>query len=198
MRRWARKTVVRRAAAATVAIGVAVGALVSLAAPAGAVISGGCTGEGTLAKGTKASGKGPFAAESIPASKVITIPLKDSVTWSGSVPVPATKRNISGFVAVKLPWPISGFDIDTWGGPSSRVANNGVKDYELPSVLPRGTVFQVYGAHHDANGKDCAGFVLLKIEGGAFDSPLTAIALAITVGLALMFYAVGRARAGAR
>ena len=189
--RWASRTALGVGATAMVAI-----SLVSMASPAGAVLTGGCSGQGTFAKGTAASGKGPFAAESIPSSQVITVPLKDDVTWSGSVPVAAGQRNISGFVAVKLPWPFGSVDIDTWGGPSSKVANNGQKHYKLPSLLPRDTVFQVYGAHHDA-GVDCAGFVLLKIEGSAFDTPLTAIFLAVTVGFGLLLLALGRARLGA-
>ena len=126
--------------------------LVSMASPAGAVLTGGCSGQGTFAKGTTASGTGPFAAESIPAAQVITVPLKDDVTWSGSVPGTPTNRTISGFVAVKLPWPFGSVDVDTWGGPSDKVANNGMKHYKLPSLLPRDVVFQVYGAHHDGNG----------------------------------------------
>lgn len=183
-------------AAATMVIG----ALVSMASPAGAVLTGGCTGDGTFAKGTTASGKGPFAAESMPASKVITVPLSDNVTWSGAVNngVPESQRKISGFVAVKLPWPFKSFDIDTWGSkPSSKIANNGTKHYKLPSLLPRNTVFEVYGAHHDINNVDCAGFVLLKIEGSAFATPLTAIALALTAGFFLILLALGRARRGA-
>ena len=195
MRRWRTRTIVRRAVAAGVASGIAVGALVTLAAPAGAVLSGGCTGEGTFAVGSKADGKGPFAAQSIPSSKVITVPLKDSVTWSGSVPVPASQRTISGFVSVKLPWPFSGFTVDSWGGPSSKVQNNGVKDYKLPSLIPRDTEFKVYGAHHDANGVNCAGFVLVKVEGSYFDSFLTWIALAATVILLILFFLTGKAKA---
>ncbi len=174
----------------------ALGALISMAPPAGAVLTNGCTGQGTFAKGTTANGKGPFAAESIPAGQVITVPLEDTVTWSGSVPVPQSNRNINGFVAVKLPWPFGSFDIDTWSGPSDLVKNNGVKHYKLPSFVPRGTVFQVYGAHHDTNGVDCAGFVLIKVEGSSWSSFLTPISVALTVGFGLLLLALGRARLG--
>jgi hypothetical protein len=196
MRRWSMRTVARRAVAAGLAGGVAVGALVTLAAPAGATLAGGCKGEGTFAVGSKDSGKGPFVAEKIPASEVITIPLKDSVTWSGSVPVPAAQRDINGFVKVKLPWPFSGFTIDSWGGPSSKIENNGVKDYKLPSLMPRDTEFKVYGAHHDANGVNCAGFLLVKVEGSYFDSAVTYIALGATLILLILFWLTGKAKAG--
>ena len=190
------RTVVRRAVAAGLAGGIAVGALVTLAAPAGASLAGPCSGQGTFAVGSKASGKGPFVAEKIPASEVITVPLKDSVTWSGSVAVPAAQRNINGFVSVKLPWPFSDFKIDSWGGPSSLNANKGVKAYKLPSLMPRDTEFKVYGAHHDANGVTCAGFVLVKVEGSYFDSFLTWIALGATLIFLILFWLTGKAKAG--
>lgn len=193
--RWSMRTVVRRAVAAGLAGGVAVGALVTLAAPAGATLAGPCKGEGTFATGSKDSGKGPFVAEKMPASQVVTVPLKDSVTWSGSVAVPAAQRPINGFVKVKLPWPFSGFTVDSWGGPSSKIENNGVKDYKLPSLIPRDTEFKVYGAHRDANGVNCAGFVRIKVEGSYFDSFLTWIALAATVILLILFFLTGKAKA---
>jgi hypothetical protein len=195
MRRTTMTTVVRRAVAAGLAGGVAVGALVTLAAPAGAALAGPCSGQGTFAVGSKESGKGPFVAEKIPASEVITVPLKDSVTWSGSVAVAAGQRNINGFVAVKLPWPFSGFTVDSWNGPSSKVENNGVKSYKLPSLIPRDTEFKVYGAHHDANGVICTGFVRIKVEGSYFDSFLTWIALAATLIFLILFYLTGKAKA---
>ena len=195
MRRWSTKTVVRRALAGCVASGIAVGALVTLASPAGATLAGPCSGQGTFAVGSKDSGKGPFVAEKIPASQVVTVPLKDSVTWSGSVAVAAAQRNINGFVAVKLPWPFSGFTVDSWNGPSSKVANNGVKTYKLPSLIPRDTEFKVYGAHHEPNGVNCAGFVRIKVEGSYFDSFLTWIALALTLIFLILFFLTGRAKA---
>ena len=189
--RWVRRAAIGGTAAAVMAVTV-----VGMAAPAGAVLNGACSGQGSLAKGTAASGKGPFAAESIPAGQVITVPISDDVAWSGSVSVPAGQRQISGFVALKLPWPFGDVKIDTWGGPSSKVANNGTKHYKLLSVLPRETVFKVFGQHHDANNVNCDGYVLLKIEGSAFATPLTAISLAVTAGLGLILLVLGRAKAG--
>ena len=75
-------------------------------------------------------------------------------------------------------------------------ANKGVKDYKLPSLMPRDTEFKVYGAHHDANGVNCAGFVLVKVEGSYFDSFLTWIALGATVVLLILFFLTGKAKAG--
>jgi hypothetical protein len=188
-----------RVAMAGVGLTMALGTFMVMAPPANAYITptGSCTGEGTFTKGAKGVSPGPYAAEKMGKSDVVIVPLSDDVKWSGSVAAGSVPRAISGFVAVKLPWPFSSFTVDSWHNPSSTtVDNHGTKHYKLPSILPRDTIFQVYGAHVEP-GVNCAGFVLLKIEGSAFDTPLTAIFLALTVAFFLLFLALGRARAGA-
>jgi len=183
-----------RIAVAAMGVAVLAGSLWAAATPASAVVTGGCTGSGTFEKGTKARGSFTESAEKIPPGTVIEIPLEDRVHWTGTVPVPATDRQISGYVAVKLPSPFGHVTIDSWGGQSGKNTNSGVKHYTLPSLVPRGTVFYVYGTHVDGNGATCAGFVLIKVEGGAFGTPLTAISLALTGAFAVLAVLVGRAR----
>jgi hypothetical protein len=185
----------RQAGSAVMAAVMAGGVFVALAAPAGAVLTGGCTASGSLAKGTTAGGPITVDPVTLPAGSVVKIPLADEVSWTGSVPASGPDRPISGFVKIDLPWPLSAISFKSWGGDTSKSANSGTTSYDLPSVTPRGVVFDVSGQHVD-QGVTCAGHVLVEVEGSAFDSPLTWAALGGTALSALGFAFAGRPKRG--
>lgn len=169
-----------------VAIGVV---LVSSAAPAHADIVGSC----------EASGSWDIAGIDVDAkteSGPITIPRSDEVHWEGRVA--AAEGEYNGSIGVDLPPPFGQVEIDNWSGEYGDNSNEGVEEYDFPSLVPAGVEFEVSGEHHDDQG-DCTGTVIFEIDGGPFDSPVTPIALggtaimAILTGLALkpMFKRVG-------
>ena len=156
------------------------------AAPAAAEIDGPCSGSGDFEKGTKADG--PFAV-SADENEVVEVPLKDTVHWQGEITGVSGERDYAGFIEVDLPWPLGAATIDTWGGTTDATGNSGDKSYDLPSAVPRGVEFEVSGQHSEDGTVVCSGTVKVKVEGGAFDSPLAPIGIGGTVisgvGLAL-------------
>jgi hypothetical protein len=155
------------------------------ASPAAAKIDGPCTGSGDFQGGTKDAG--PFTVDG-DTSDVVEVPLKDTVHWQGAIDA-SGERDYSGSIEVDLPWPLGAATIDTWDGTTEETSNQDEKSYDLPSAVPRGVEFEVTG-HHSEDGKVvCSGTVKVKVEGGAFDSPIAPVALGGTVisgvGLAL-------------
>ena len=157
--------------------------------------AGACTGTGVFTTGTKANG--PFSVDgaTVPAGKVIEVPKSDTVMWHGTVVGPAAgvERPISGFVAVDLPWPLGRATVDSWGGKSKRVENNGSKKYDLPDSVPRGVEFKVFGEHHENGKLFCSGSATVEVEGSAFDSAAAPVALALTAVSAVGLVLAGRA-----
>ena len=141
---------------------------------AGAEISGpsGCRASGTWSEAG-------INVDAATVDGVVTVPRSDSVSWQGSVAAPPGEY--SGSVWVELPPPFGEVEIDSWSGDSQTTANSGVHEYDLPSLVPAGVEFVVGGEHMDTNG-GCTGSVTMKIDGGPFSSPLTAVSL---VGTAL-------------
>jgi hypothetical protein len=150
-------------------VGLVVAATVTIATTAAAAADiteppGRCVGTAAFANGVDQ----PFTVSSseLQPSDVTTIPLSDTVTWSGTLQgVTATPREISGFVKVDMPWPIPDLTLDSWDGPSSRVENRDVKDYSLPSITPRGVELRVYGEHREAGAVFCSGEAKVKVDG---------------------------------
>lgn len=110
--------------------------------------------------------------------EVVTIPRKDTVAWQGSVG--GAPGDYTGSVSIDLPPPFGSFEVDSWSGNSDTTSNSGEKEYTLPKFVPAGVTFQVSGHHYDDNG-ECVGYVNIEIKGGAFDSPVTYVALALTI-----------------
>jgi hypothetical protein len=168
--------------------------MVPLAPPAGAVITppGACTGSGTFQKGTKA--RGPFTEESskLKPSTVVEVPKADVVHWKGSVNGPSGRRAIKGYVALQLPKPFGHVAIDSWGKTTVRTSNEGEHAYHLPKLVPRGVVFPVYGQHSENGTLFCKGYVKVKIEGSAFDTPWPIASLVVTFGLLVALILAGR------
>lgn len=110
--------------------------------------------------------------------EVVTIPRNDTVNWEGSVDGPP--GDYRGSIWLELPAPLPAIEIDSWSGDSTNTTNSGVHEYDLPKLVPAGMEFVVAGEHVDANGL-CTGQVRLVIDGGAFESPVTYVAIALTL-----------------
>jgi hypothetical protein len=155
------------------------------AAPAAAEIDGPCTGSGEFENGTKDAGSFTVDGDT---SDVVEVPLKDTVHWEGAIDA-SGERDYSGSIEVDLPWPLDAATIDTWDGTTDETGNSDEKSYDLPSAVPRGVEFEVTGHHSEDGEVVCSGTVKVKVEGGAFDSPIAPVGIAGTVisgvGLAL-------------
>jgi opacity protein-like surface antigen len=162
--------------------------LLMTAGPAAADVvdpSGACVGSGTWQEG----GFSETSTDHVP-DDVIEIPRKDEVSWSGAIggaqlgdEVP--RRDIAGKVELQLPPPVGWITVDDWGGSSVRAANEGVHDYDLPSVVS-GVKMKLRGQHSDAGTLTCSGSVFVKVEGS---NPLLigGIVGMVLTGIALLF-----------
>jgi len=165
-------------------------ALVGPATVAHASLSGPCEATGVFQTGIKPAGWFTINAKSL-GSATVVIPRQDTVNWQGAVDVPAQSRSYSGSIRVKLPPGFGSYTIDSWRSTSDKVANQGVEEYKLPSVVPAGITFVVSGEHVEP-AATCSGTVNVKIEGGAFDSPLAPASLVLTGLSGVGFFAVIR------
>lgn len=109
---------------------------------------------------------------------VVVIERKDTVDWKGSVTSPPGAY--SGNIKLDMAPPFGDIEIDSWGGNTQKTGNAGSKHYDLPLIVPSGVEFKVSGSHTDEVGT-CSGHVTMKIRGGVFDSPATAVSLGATV-----------------
>jgi hypothetical protein len=123
---------------------------------------------------------GPFRVSSrtLQPSDVVEVPLADTVTWTAEVvgeePVP---REMSGYVAIDLPWPLGSLSLGEWSGLSALVSNRGTDDYDLPASTPRGVDVAVRAEQRE-NGKVlCSGAATVTVAGSPFDSPATLVSL---------------------
>jgi hypothetical protein len=171
---------------ALTAVAVVGGAALVAAGPSRADIvepPGACVGTASFATGTAADG--PFSVDSqvLSPDDVTVVPLSDTVTWTGEVAgvAPGTSREVEGFVRLDLPWPLPDATIDSWNSTTTRTANQGVEEYDLPSALPRGAGFRVYGEHREDGELVCSGSATVALEGGAFSSPVTVAATVLAI-----------------
>jgi hypothetical protein len=164
------------------------------ASPAAAQIDGPCTGSGDFEDGTKDAG--PFTVDG-DTSDVVEVPLKDTVHWQGAIDA-SGERAYSGSIEVDLPWPLGEATIDTWDGTTEETGNKGDKSYDLPSAIPRGVEFEVTGHHSEDGTVVCSGTVKVKVEGGAFDSPLAPVGIGGTVVSGVGLAMAGLSKAAAR
>jgi len=146
------------------------------AAPASAEINGPCTGSAEFQKGGFTVDAGDLGPD-----EVVEVPVADTVHWQGEISGVSGERDIAGSITVDLPWPLGEATIDSWDGSTEETGNDGVKKYDLPSMIPRGVEFEVNGQHSEDGEVVCTGTVKVKVEGGAFDSPLAPVALGGTV-----------------
>jgi hypothetical protein len=148
------------------------------ASPGHAALTGTCDATGTVV------GQGrTYDAQT---TNKVTLPLEDKVEWAGSVAGgdengEGPRRQIEGEVRLKMPpgVPFSTVQLGDWGPKeSTRYANSGTYDYELPSILGGATV-HLTGFHKEAGAEVCSGEVEIELE-GTWGNPALYGALAIT------------------
>ena len=155
--------------------------------------SGDCTGTVRFVTGTEDSG--PFSVDADrPLTDVVVVPRSDTAEWSGSTP--ATSGESSGSVTVDLPFPLGSYEIQRWSGTVQTSTNSGTETYDLPRVIPGGVEFRVSATHRDDAGT-CRGSLTVRIEGGAFGSAVTPIALVVTVILGAVLVVIAGVFGGA-
>ena len=148
------------------------------ATPAGADVvdpPGACFGSGTWSR----AGLDETTEEHDP-SDVIVIPRQDDVAWTGSLEGFAPgdvgeERPISGEIVLDLP--LTSVTLGDWGSDSELYGDAGTYDYKLPSVLV-GVEMLLHGVHNERGEEVCRGEVILRIDGDAFDNPLSFVAIA--------------------
>jgi hypothetical protein len=156
-----------------------------VAAPASAALKGGCKATGTQVQTNKT-----YAAVTTNFAK---IPRSGDVKWSGSVPVPATKRLAVGEVQVKFPWPVGDVEIGQWGKDGKMTGSNrnsGTYRYNFPAEL-EGIKVLVHGRDQEPSGVVCRGAVVVQLNG---TNPLAWVSLIITIVLVMNLALTVRAR----
>lgn len=134
-------------------------AVAALSAPAGAVVSGPCTGSAVFSTGATITAEQPLDPATV-------IPDEDSVLYQGSInisppdePIPfegGINAEIAGF---------GSFPVANWGGETEEVSDSGTYIYEVPSWVPRGTGDILLSANHAQGGAECSGQVKVTLEG---------------------------------
>ena len=156
-----------------VAAAIIVAVPVLTASSAGATISGPCTASGVIdTKSYNAT------------QKSVVIPRKGVVNWKGAINTGSGNavRDIEGKVYLKFPWPFGKTVIANgdWDGPSSRYANSGKYDHDLPSILV-GPKFTLSGHHAERGSVVCTGSVEVQLSGSKWKNPIMLGSLALTV-----------------
>jgi hypothetical protein len=177
----------------TITRGLAVGAgltlgAVLLAGPADAKIEGPCEGHGTFLSQGRTYDAGT--------TDTLTLPDKDSVAYHGAITAPTSgERSHNGHIDLKLPAPLPPLRIVSWGTKKTvKTSDDGVHDYELPGIVPKGVTLNLTGEHVDSAGT-CTGAVEIKLDGGPLDSPTAAaisVAGTVVTGASLAFAARSR------
>lgn len=153
--------------------------VLALATPAGAVMTGPCSGSATFSNGTVVDGAQPLSVISV-------IPEKDDVSYSGQIDIapPDDEIPFSGSMQARVAG-LMNIPLASWSGETEDVSAAGVYTYEAPGWVPRGTgEINVVGTH-DHNGTVCSVSVNMTLEG----SP-GAIAIIAATGTALFFAGV--------
>ncbi len=142
--------------------------------------TGPCTASATLSNGVVVDPYDPALT-----GTVYEIPVSGSADYEGSVAATATPRPVSGEVAIQGPPGFGDITITdqwTWSDDSATsTSKTGSTSWDLPSALPRGVEMTVSGVHREDGVVTCEGTVLVKLEGGMFDSPVGYVAVVGTV-----------------
>lgn len=155
-----------RRAKSLVVVGMfALGAL-ALAVPALAQGAAPCQGSATWTTGLV------ITDADLDAGKVVVVPRAATVTWQGSIaldPPPTEARAASGWVRIKLPFPLGSQTVGKWSDTGTSVGNSGSYDYDFPTILA-GFKVPVMAKHWEgtlaAKGTPtCEGAATVQIEG---------------------------------
>jgi hypothetical protein len=188
---------VKRFLALLGATGLAFGLALFPALPAGAAVTGGCSGSALL------DGATIDAIVTTEAAGRVTIPREANVQYRGSVPLSEGGEELpyDGEVVLDLAPPFSWFaggdptvSSWSWGGSTTSTATEGSTSYDLdlPADLLGGVKATASG-HHNQGPVQCVGSVDLEIEGSAVNAAsLAAGALTVLSGAGLGFAALGR------
>ncbi len=153
--------------------------------------TGPCRASATLSNGVVVN---PYES-----SGVYEMPLSGSASYSGAVTADVTTpRAISGEVRIITPPGIPDITLTdewVWDDPEADgISSDGDVSWNLPKSLPRGVEMLVDGFHSEP-GVLCEGSVIVKLEGGFLDSPVSYVAIGGTVvgaiGLLLAMFSSG-------
>jgi hypothetical protein len=151
----------------------------ALSTPAGAVVSGPCSGSAEFSNGAKITAEQPLDPATV-------IPAKDSAFYQGSIDIPPPDDPIpfEGGLSAEVAG-IGSVPVVNWGGETVEVSASGTYIYEVPSWVPQGTGDILLTASHQQGGAECFGQVKVTLEG----DPGAAAIIAAT-GTAISFAGV--------
>lgn len=158
-----------RSSRAVVLVGMVLAALLTMALPAGATVSGPCDGS---AEWPNESPELEVVASELEPGEVVIIPLAGDVIWTGLImiePEPTSPRPVSGDVKVRLPSPLGSVQVGNWSSSGTLTGNSGSYEYDFPSILA-GFEVTVEGQHWEgtlepSGPPTCSGDVTLALAG---------------------------------
>lgn len=144
----------------------------TLSAPAGAVVTAGCTGSATFSNGTVVTAEQPLSVVSV-------VPAEDTVAYNGAIDIPKPPDDspipFVGGVGARVAG-ISSWTVVSWSGETVEVSDSGTHKYEVPDWVPRGTGTINVLVAHTQGGKTCNAEVNVTLDG----SPGAAAVVAAT------------------
>ena len=133
--------------------------IAALSIPAGAVVSGPCTGSAVFSNGVTITAEQPLDPATV-------IPDADNVLYQGSIDIPPPDEPIpfEGGISAEIAG-VGSFPVATWGGTTEEVGASGSYIYEVPSWVPRGTGDILLTGNHVQGGAECVGQVKVTLDG---------------------------------
>lgn len=134
-------------------------AVAALSTPAGAVVSGPCTGSAVFSTGATITAEQPLDPATV-------IPDADDVLYQGSINIspPDDPIPFQGGISAEIAG-VGSFPVANWGGETVEVSDSGTYTYEVPSWVPRGTGDILLTGNHAQGGAECTGQVKVTLEG---------------------------------
>ena len=131
----------------------------TLSSPAGAVVTGPCSGSVEFSNGVTIRAEQPLDPASV-------IPAQDSAIYQGliDIPVPDEPIPFEGGLSAEVAG-LGTIPVVGWGGETVEVSASGTYIYEVPSWVPKGTGDILLTASHQQGGAECTGQVKVTIEG---------------------------------
>jgi hypothetical protein len=133
--------------------------LATLSSPAGAVVSGPCSGSVEFSNGATITAEQPLDPATV-------IPAKDDASYKGSISIPPPDDPIpfEGGLSAEVAG-LGTIPVVSWGGETVEVSAGGTYIYEVPSWVPTGTGDILLTANHQQGGAECTGQVKVTLEG---------------------------------